>query len=303
MHHQPSGATPLVDAITTYLAHHHAPALDSVRTSLERTLNDSPGAEVRGLCGRLAIPGSDWDFYPGDPLARRLHHLIADQILEHPPALLGQEHVAAVADRQVVLFANHLSYSDANLVEFVFARAGARALADRLTVVAGPKVYLDVRRRFSSLCFGTIRTPQSSALSSAEAVMNPREVARAAQQAILAARRRLRAGDALLVFPEGTRSRTASMQRFRAAAARYLDDAGTWVLPLAITGTESLFPVGERALTSARLTVSVAPPIEAGVLELQCGGNRQLMMDTIGRAIARMLPESYRGVYGQELIG
>ena len=36
---------------------------------------------------------------------------------------------------------------------------------DRLTVVAGPKVYSSLRRRFSSLCFGTIKTAQSNTIS------------------------------------------------------------------------------------------------------------------------------------------
>jgi 1-acyl-sn-glycerol-3-phosphate acyltransferase len=293
---------PLVDAIINYLSHHHAPSLDHVRGTLTRAL-DARHSEMPRLCTRLSISPIDWDFYPGDPLARAIHHELADQILDQPPVVNGVNHLREVIDRQVVIFANHLSYSDANLIEFALARAGAGALADRLTVIAGPKVYSDVRRRFSSLCFGTIRTPQSSALSSAEAVMTPREVARAAQRAIEAARRRLREGDALLVFPEGTRSRTSSMQRFRAAAARYLEDAGTWVLPLAITGTESLFPVGERSLNAVPLSVSAGPPIEAGVLELQCEGDRQRMMDTIGEAIAGMLPRGYRGVYGMEAGG
>jgi len=60
-----------------------------------------------------------------------------------------------------------------------------------LTVVAGPKVYSSLRRRFSSLCFSTIKTPQSSAVSSEDAVMNAREVARAARQSIDVAHERL----------------------------------------------------------------------------------------------------------------
>src|SRR6185503_7636379 len=100
----------------------------------------------------------------------------------------------------------------ANVLEVVFQRTGANHLSDRLTVVAGPKVYSNIRRRFSSLCFGTIKVPQSSARSTDDAVMNAREVARGARLAIQVAQERLGLGEALLVFAEGTRSRSGGMQ-------------------------------------------------------------------------------------------
>lgn len=75
-------------------------------------------------------------------------------MLDHDAVPLGTGHLAAVAGKPVVVAANHLSYSDANLLEVLLHQAGAGALADRLTVVAGPKVYSNLRRRFSSLCFG-----------------------------------------------------------------------------------------------------------------------------------------------------
>ena len=118
-------------------------------------------------------------------------------------------------------------------------------MSDRLTVIAGPKVYSSLRRRFSSLCFGTIKTPQSSAVSSEEAVMNAREVARAARQSIDMAHERLFRGDALLVFAEGTRSRTREMQQTLTAVTRYFDFPDVWVLPAGITGTEAMFPIGD----------------------------------------------------------
>src|SRR5207247_7290828 len=123
--------------------------------------------------------------------------------------------------------------------DVLLERAGAGALAARLTAIAGPKVFTSRERRFSSLCFGTIKVAQSAGVSSGEALLNAREVARAARQAIDAASARLAAGDALLLFGEGTRSRTAAMQPMLAGVARYLSRPGTWVLPAALTGPES----------------------------------------------------------------
>ena len=153
----------------------------------------------------------------------------------------------------LVIFANHLSYSDANVVEVILRSAGASCLADRLTAIAGPKVYSNVTRRFSSLCFGTIKVPQSSERSSEDAVMNPRDVARAARRAIEIAQERLSLGEALLIFAEGSRSRTAQMQQFLPGTARYLELPGTWVLPIGIAGTEKLFPIDGAGCIPCRL--------------------------------------------------
>ena len=201
------------------------------------------------------------------------------------------------ACRPVVLFANHLSYADANLIDILLRRGGAAELAGRLVAIAGPKVYSSRTRRFSSLCFGTIRTPQSSGLSTEEAAMPRRDVAQAARRSIELAHERLRAGDALLVFAEGTRSRARELQRLLSGAARYLDVAGTWVLPVGITGTDALFPVDAEELHRVSVRVRLVTPLPPSRLRADAGNDRQRMMDIVGGAVAALLPAAYRGVY------
>jgi len=291
------GRDPLIAAITTFLSGQDARTLAAIRVALERELNAAgPDALVR-LGERLANDGADWDFYPADPLARRIHHVLADRLLEPDSALFGAEHLAAVTGKPVVIFANHLSYSDANLLEVLLHRAGGAALVDRLTVVAGPKVYSSLKRRFSSLCFGTIKTPQSSGLSTEDAVMNARDVARAARRSIDIAHERLRLGDALLVFAEGTRSRTSGLQQMLTGVTRYLDCPGTCVLPVGITGTEALFPIGDDTLHPVKAVTRVGRPIPASALRERTGRDRRLVMDIVGLAIAELLPPEYRGAY------
>jgi 1-acyl-sn-glycerol-3-phosphate acyltransferase len=294
------GRAPLVDAIATFLEREHAPRREAVRESLERVIDEAGPDAIAFMGARLVRTGSDWAYYPRDPLARRIHHVLAERVLDQEPVLLGIEQLPRVADRPLVIVANHLSYSDANVLEVLLQRAGATDLSDRLTVVAGPKVYSNVRRRFSSLCFGTIKTPQSAKRSTDEAVMNARDVARAARRSLQIAQERLALREALLVFAEGTRSRTGGMQRLLSGVARYLDVPGTWVLPVGIVGTERLFPIGEDGLHPVHIVVRIGTPVPATVLAERAHGNRRLMMDSIGCAIAELLPHEYRGAYGDD---
>jgi 1-acyl-sn-glycerol-3-phosphate acyltransferase len=291
------GRDPLIAAITAFLERDHAPALGEIRDSLRREIDAAGPEALAGLGRRLAHPGTGWDYYPSDPLARRIHRALARRVLPEGPVLHGAEHLAAVAGKPVVILPNHLSYSDANVLEVALHQAGAGALADRLTVVAGPKVYSSLRRRFSSLCFGTIKVPQSTSLSTDEAVMNAREVALAARRVIQIAHERLRLGEALLVFAEGTRSRSGEMQPLLPGVARYLDCPGTWILPVGIAGSEALFPMDEGSLNPVPIDVRIGPPIAADTLRQRSRGNRQAIMDAVGRAIAAQLPPKYRGVY------
>jgi 1-acyl-sn-glycerol-3-phosphate acyltransferase len=291
------GREPLVEAIVRFLAHERAADTREIRACLERAIDEAGPGAIDSLSVRLAGAGADWSYYPRDPLARRIHHELAPRVLRDP-VVSGIDHLAELAGRPVVIFANHLSYSDANVLDVVLQNAGAASLADRLTVAAGPKVYSSVTRRFSSLCFGTIKVPQNTERSSDEAVMHLREVARAARRSLEIAHERLQLGEALLVFPEGTRSRTGQMQPFLPGTARYLEAPDIRVLPVAITGTDRLFPIGAGELHPVPIGVSFGRPMGVESLREQARGDRRRLMDAIGFAVARLLPPEHRGVYG-----
>lgn len=202
-----------------------------------------------------------------------------------------------MANAPVVILANHLSYADANVIELLLHAAGCDELATRLTALAGPKVFSSRERRFSSLCFGTVKVPQSAEVSSGEAVLSAREVALAARQSIDVAIGRLRGGDALTLFGEGTRSRTGEMQPMLAGAARYLDVSEAWVLPVGLAGSEALFPVDTSVPRPAGVVARLGRPVKARALNDRAAGDRRLVMDAIGLAIAEAVPLEYRGVY------
>jgi 1-acyl-sn-glycerol-3-phosphate acyltransferase len=288
-------AAPLIDAILQFLGRGNLLAAVDVRAALERELASGDAGELLALEKHLAADDG-WAYYPPDPLARRIHHLLADRFLAADSRLVGRDHLAMVADAPVVIVSNHLSYADANVVEILLRKGGAHRLADRLTALAGPKIFSSRQRRFSSLCFGTIKVPQSADVSSDEAVLQARDVARAARRAIEVAHERLDAGDALILFGEGTRSRSGGLQRMLPAVARYLEVRGTWVVPVGLTGPEALFPV-DGALTAATVTMTVGRPRRAEALMDNADANRRLVTDALGLAIADLLPAEYRGVY------
>lgn len=298
----PIGRKQLVGAITRFLANQNAETLEAIRLALERDFDDAGPDAVAQLARRLSETGADWEYYARDQLARRIHRTVADHILKSS-VLLGVEHVHSLGHAPVVIFSNHLSYSDANLLEVLAHRAGSVSLADRLTVIAGPKVYSSLKRRFSSLCFSTIKTPQSSSLSTEDAVMNPREVARVARRCIDIAHERLRQGDALLVFAEGTRSRTTELQQTLSAVSRYLDGPDVHILPSGIVGSEAMFPIGEDALYAVHVVARIGKPFKASALRERANGDRRLMMDAVGVAIAEQLPTPYRGTYADDAPG
>jgi 1-acyl-sn-glycerol-3-phosphate acyltransferase len=286
----------LVGAIVDFLAVSDLLPLDEVRAELEREIDAAGPAALLELQARLAAD-SGWSYSPRDLLAQRIHHLLAARFLGPESHASGVERLAELAGKRVVMLSNHLSYADANVIEVLLQQSGAGAVADRLTALAGPKVFTDRQRRFSSLCFGTIKVPQSSGVSTEEARLTVREVARAARAAIDAARGRLTAGDVLLLFGEGTRSRTAALQPMLAGAARYLELPDTWVLPVSLTGSEAMYPIDGGRLRPATVTLRIGHPIAAHTVLTAADRDRQRAMDALGRAVAELLPPGYRGVY------
>lgn len=113
------------------------------------------------------------------------------------------------------------------------------------------------------------------------------------RQAVRQALTLLDSGHAVGMFPEGTRSRQASLARGLPGVGLLIARSGATVLPVAITGTEHF----GRPWSKPRITIRIGPPV---IVRPNEAGQRdhQGMVDTVMGEIAKLLPAAYQGVYG-----
>jgi 1-acyl-sn-glycerol-3-phosphate acyltransferase len=287
----------LVDGLLALVGQSESPDARRLRSALVALVESVSDAALADFAERLRTTGGDWGYHAPDPTARELSHVVLGQLIEAGSQLEGAEHLAELGGRPAILLANHLAFVDANALEALLWRAGLRELCMRLCVVVGPKVFSLPLRRVASLCFGSLKIPQSQSRASDEALMSPREAARIAAEVVGVAAKRMDAGDALLIFVEGTRSRDGAMQRALPGVARYLEYPDALLVPIGLTGTEKLVRIGDERLHSARIGARVGAPLDGRLLLERCRNRRAMIMDAVGLAIAGQLPAEYRGAY------
>jgi len=261
-------------------------------------LSDASDAEIAAAGQRLATTGQTWGYHAPDPVCRKLSRLAHRLVLLRGSGLEPSDALSRARRQPVFFIANHLSYIDANVIDALLVGAGFADVADGLTVLAGPKVYAQPIRRLASLCFGTIKMPQSQSTASGDAVMPRREVARLALETLATVEARRQKGEQLLVFVEGTRSRAAAMQRVLPAAARYFEAPGTQIVPLGLWGTERLMRPEMEKVMPTEVHARAGRAVDAGELFERAGGKRPVVADVLGYLIADLLPVEYRGEYG-----
>ncbi len=109
---------------------------------------------------------------------------------------------------------------------------------------------------------------------------------------------RLKADKAVVIFPEGTRSRMAGMKRAKVGVVRLALKSQAALLPVAITGTEGLGSWARVFNPTGRIRVTIGTPFSIPPIEGRPSEEvLQSMSDMIMQRVADLLPENYQGVY------
>jgi 1-acyl-sn-glycerol-3-phosphate acyltransferase len=89
-----------------------------------------------------------------------------------------------------------------------------------------------------------------------------RSSSKAAIQTINAAKSKIRDGTSVVIFPEGTRSRTHDMLPFKKGAFWFAFDLNLPVLPVTINGTRKILPSGSLNLLPGKAEIIIHPAID-----------------------------------------
>lgn len=94
----------------------------------------------------------------------------------------------------------------------------------------------------------------------------------------------LRKGRALVMFPEGGRTRTGKLMPFKMGAFRMALTHGIPIVPVTIRGAENIWPVGQMLPRPGKLTITYHPPIEVERLNAETS---RLELKESARRLAR----------------
>lgn len=115
---------------------------------------------------------------------------------------------------------------------------------------------------------------------------NPRASLKSMSDAATIIRQR---GISVLLFPEGGRSRDNTLREFKEGAAYIAIKAGVPVVPIAMTGTRDVLPMGSMQIMSGIVRLRIGDPIHTANLTLK---DRGQLTQTLRERVADLLRES-----------
>lgn len=212
-------------------------------------------------------------------LARALFAPIARVVFR--PTILGRQNVPKTG--AVLIASNHLSFIDSIVITLVAPRSVSFLAKSTYFTGTGPKGWLS-RSFFTSI----------------GAIPVERGAGQAAQDALDSGLSVLSEGEAFAIYPEGTRSLDGRLYRGRTGVAWLALESQATVIPVALTGTQNLQPVGSSRVHRARVTVEFGEPLAlAHHGPATSGKARRLATDDIMEAIQRMSGQEFAKEYNE----
>lgn len=100
------------------------------------------------------------------------------------------------------------------------------------------------------------------------------------------AARVIKSGVPLVIFPEGTRSRTGELSSLKQGPFHLVEMAGAPVVPVGLLGTRNVLPSGSVRLRPAEVRVRIGDPIH---LRGKGPAAREVLREEVGAALAELL--------------
>ena len=183
----------------------------------------------------------------------------------------------------VILASNHLSFFDSVILSLLARRPVSFLAKAEYFTGKGIKGWL------SRVFFESI-----------DAIPVHRDSASAAQDALDAGLERLVDGEAFAMYPEGTRSLDGRLYRGKTGVAWLALTANVPVVPVALTGTDKIQPVGSRGIRLAKLRVEFGQPMNLSSYGAASSGKaRREATDAIMDEIAAMSGQELAGIYNE----
>ena len=112
-------------------------------------------------------------------------------------------------------------------------------------------------------------------------------IAKAVQQA----RETLQGGMSMIIFPEGTRTRTGKMSPFKRGSFMLANEIGLPIVPMTINGSFDVFSRNDKSVNLGTVTLTIHKPITA---EERQGKQTKVVMQEVFDIINGGLDEKYR---------
>ena len=198
------------------------------------------------------------------------------------PTVIGLENLPLTGP--VIVASNHRSFADSIVIPFVVSRKVVFLAKEDYFTGTGVKGAL-VRGWFEGIGMVPVdRDDTKAALASLDIAL---EV--------------LGRGEAFGIYPEGTRSRDGRLYRGRTGVAHLALTSGAPVVPVGLSGTEHLQPVGSTLPRLARVTVRFGAPLrfEGRYDGVPTGRARREVTDVVMNEIQKLSGQEFAGVYNE----
>ncbi len=238
-----------------------------------------------------------------------LKNSIAERLTRHfvpEIEVSGSRHLHEVEERlagmrPVIMIANHLSHADAPVLASALKRKGFDEIADKLVFMLGIRMKSTpvLNKILDSYSYIPVWPPTIIPKNKKENA----ESLGMAKKAIIAARENLKNGKVLVIFPEGSRSRNGQLSTVKRVMAHYmLEMDDSFVVPVGISGSEKVLPIGNVIPKKGSVKVSFGNPVDINYLNRTLEGfskkeKHQLSVDYLMRQVADLLPDEYKGFY------